>query len=174
MIVSGGGDKDVRVWNAKTGEDIQTLKGPETKQGMDPYYVISVAFSPDGLTVASGGTDESVRLFEVKTGNLKKTLATGRSRLEGVTYSPDGKQLAVAIGDGVVQIWDTTTNTLMVGIQPHFGSCYGIAFTPDGKNFASWGPEGAKLFNAPVAGMPGLNPNAGSPKRFFPAGEKNS
>src|SRR5205085_2781061 len=122
--------------------------------------------------LATGGSDENVRLFEVKSGSLTKTLATGRSRLEGVTYSPDGKQLAVAIGDGVVQIWNTADNTLIVGIQPHFGSCYGIAFTPDGKDFVSWGPEGAKMFNSPVAGMPGLNPNAGSPMRFFSSGDK--
>jgi WD40 repeat protein len=176
MIASGGGGRDVRVWNSKTGKDIQTLKGPEKKKedkDKEDYYVISVAFNKDASQVATGGSDETVRIFEVKSGDLKKTLATGRTRLEGVAFSPDGKQLAVAVSDGVVQIWDTAAYNLMVGFQPH-NTCYGVAFTPDGQNFVSWGPEGAKMFTAPQAGRPDLNPNAGNPKKVFPAGDKSS
>ena len=45
-IVSGSGDKTIRVWNVDTGECILTLKG-------HTHYVTSVGFNHDGTKIVS-------------------------------------------------------------------------------------------------------------------------
>ena len=57
----------MRLWDVKTGQHKATLQG-------HTGVVTSVAFSPDGLTLASGSWDKTVRLWDVKTGQPKATL----------------------------------------------------------------------------------------------------
>ena len=84
----------MRLWNVTTGQ----LKDPlEWHEG----GVISVAFAPDGTTLASIGWDEMIRLWDTATGQLKNTL-------EGYTvaFSPDGTTLASVNYDGTILLWD--------------------------------------------------------------------
>src|SRR6267378_1393082 len=61
QIVSGSGDQSVRVWEAKTGEQLRELQGHTSA-------VYSVAFSPDGNQIVSGSCDESVQVWDAQTG----------------------------------------------------------------------------------------------------------
>ena len=66
MLASGGQDRSLRLWDVETGEAIgQSLSG----QG---GAALSVAFSPDGGTLASAGDDETIVLWDV---DLKSWLA---------------------------------------------------------------------------------------------------
>jgi hypothetical protein len=63
-------------------------------------WVYSVAFAPDGKTLASGSTDGTVKLWEVGTGRELATL-TGHARVvRSVAFAPDGKTLASGSTDG--------------------------------------------------------------------------
>ena len=70
--------------------------------------VVSVAFSPDGKTLASASWDETVRMWDVVTGEHKRTLIGYTERVNSVAFSPDGKLLASASSDGTVLLWKTT------------------------------------------------------------------
>ena len=70
-VVSGGGS--VRLWNAKTGEHLRTFTGHTSR-------IESVAFSPDGKTLASADHEGSVYLWDVQTGARLHTLE-GHTRL---------------------------------------------------------------------------------------------
>ena len=57
--------------------------------------VSSVAFSPDGKTLASGSDDKTIILWDLATGQLRGTPLSGHTRwVNSVAFSPDGKILA--------------------------------------------------------------------------------
>jgi len=88
----------VRLWNAVTGQHKKTLTA-------HTGGVRSVAFSPDGTTIASGSWDGTVRLWHVVTGQHKKTLTAHTSSVDSVAFSPDGTTLASGSYDGTVLLW---------------------------------------------------------------------
>ena len=62
-IASGADDKTVRLWDAASGELLETLTGHEEA-------VQSAAFSPDGTRIASGSVDKTVRLWDAASGDV--------------------------------------------------------------------------------------------------------
>jgi len=67
--------------------------------------VKSVAFSPDGKTIASGSSDDTIKLWEVSTGKLIKTLTGHNKYVSSVAFSPDGKTIAAGSGDETIKLW---------------------------------------------------------------------
>ena len=61
--------------------------------------VSSVAFSPDGQTLASGSLDNTVRLWDVKTGAQRHTLTAHWDNITSVAFSPDGQTLVSGSSD---------------------------------------------------------------------------
>ncbi len=74
----------------------------------DTVWVFSVAFSPDGQTLASGSWVKTIHLWDAKTGQHKKTLTGHTGQVYGVAFSPDGQTLASGSLDGTVMLWHVT------------------------------------------------------------------
>jgi WD40 repeat protein len=68
--------------------------------------VISVAFRPDGKTLASGGMEDAVRLWDLTSGKTLDTFKGHPGAVMSVAFSPDGKTLLSAEDDGTIKLWD--------------------------------------------------------------------
>src|SRR5262249_10462231 len=68
--------------------------------------VTSLAFSPDGETLAAGSANGTVHLWDVPTHRQITALTGHTGAVTLVAFSPDGKALASGRADQPVRLWD--------------------------------------------------------------------
>jgi WD40 repeat protein len=100
----------------------------------------SVAFAPDGLTLASGGSDRYVRIWDIETGRLLRSLRGHTQEIRQVAYSPDGRILATGSEDRTIRLWDPNTGetTRLLFTRYDHAVC-SLSFSPDGLMLARGG-----------------------------------
>jgi serine/threonine protein kinase len=123
----------------------QTAQRPVTSAAPVPQSltghrkeVRSVAFSPDGKTLASGSSDGTAKLWDASTRELLRTFEAPDSEVVAVAYSPDGESIAMATsdgdGNGVVFIRDSKTGAVKQKLAT--SNIQAIAFSPDSRTLA--------------------------------------
>ena len=124
----GSHDFTVRLWDAATRTEVARLRGHEER-------IISLAFSPDGATLASGSMDRTVRLWDVATRTLRTTLDAYSVRT--VSFSPDGATLVYGAQDGVwLRDMETGSAVLLPGHEAILNET-SVALSPDGALLAA-------------------------------------
>jgi eukaryotic-like serine/threonine-protein kinase len=119
----------VRLWDATTGQAVQTLKGHSGR-------VHGLAFSPDRRFLASGDSEWKARIWDLTTGQVLHTLPGHTDYVMCVAFSPNGQYLASASWKEV-KVWDTTTGQELITLGKMAGSIRWVAFSPDGQRLAA-------------------------------------
>ena len=138
MLAALRGNSPIRLWDINTGKLKKTLVGhkvtTKSNRNHGPYApfsnIDSVAFSPDGKTLANGSLNGTIRLWDTSSGKLKRTLKDQIGFIKSLTFSPDGKLLASGSEDGSILVWDTETwkNKLYLAERVYSISCVSFIY----------------------------------------------
>jgi RNA polymerase sigma factor (sigma-70 family) len=125
-MAAGGYDSDqgkyfTRLWEVATGKEL--LRLPHGGGGLR-----TIAFSPDGNSLAGSGDEGWARVWEVETGKELKSFPKAGYRVRSVAFAPDGRTLAVA-GDAI-RVYDPKSGDERVRIDRQ---AIGLHFSADGK-----------------------------------------
>ncbi|CAK9028856.1 Katanin p80 WD40 repeat-containing subunit B1 (Katanin p80 subunit B1) (p80 katanin), partial [Durusdinium trenchii] len=102
VLVSGGVDSNVKVWDIRNKNCARTFMGHEGD-------VTCVKFSPDGRWAASGSADRTVKLWDLQAGKMIHEFASHRGAISSLAFHPDERWLATGSQDGTVKYWDLET-----------------------------------------------------------------
>ncbi len=160
-ILASAGGPAIHLWNARTGEPVRKLASKGS--------IFSVAFTPDGRTLAGGGfagggggrpPDGFITLWNVASGDALHTLDWNTGSVRAVAVSPDGKTVAGG-GDGhwkdlgsqkirvgEVSLWEIATSRLLWTFEGGLGDLNALAFAPDGKTLAYSDQEAIGVIDA--------------------------
>ena len=96
-IISGSGDKTIKIWDKETGKCLKTLEGHRG-------WIFSLVESRDGKTIISGSNDGTIKIWDKETGKCIKTLDVG-SAVVSLAESHDRKTIISDSADGAIKIW---------------------------------------------------------------------
>ena len=128
-LASGGGiaDSDIRLWDVATGEQKGSLTGHTSE-------VVSLAFSPDEVTLASGSEDGSIRFWDFAEAAEEASITGHSSGINRVAFTPDGATL-VTVNYHTVDLWDAATGEYR-STATEEGFILGAGLSADGDTFA--------------------------------------
>jgi WD40 repeat protein len=134
-IASASSDNTVQVRGVKEFDELHTFRVREGE-------VRSVAFAPDGKSLAAGIRYGTVRVWHLES-KKEVSLQAHVGETWAVAFTPDGKTLVSGGGDwnkpSQVRLWDTASWKERAAL-PHSGEVLCLAISPDGRWLAagSW------------------------------------
>jgi WD40 repeat protein len=133
-ILTGSGDKTIKLWDAKTGREIKTLFGHN--EG-----VTSIAISPDGRYIVSGSDDKTIRLWDFEIGKEIGILRGHDDIVTSVAISPNGRYIASGSYDKTIKIWDLISGVVLRTLRGHVNFVNSVTFSPSGRYLLSGGDD---------------------------------
>ncbi|KAE8397388.1 WD40-repeat-containing domain protein, partial [Aspergillus pseudonomiae] len=106
----------IKLWDTTTGTECQTLKGLSDA-------VNSVAFSPDGRTLASGSLDKTIKLWDTMTGTERQTLKGHSDPVPAVLNEPNSN-LHISLSNAWIALGDE--NLLWLPVEYRSITCHAV------------------------------------------------
>ena len=158
-VATASQDKTVRVWDAATGKQLETLRPPV---GDDQEGSLSaVAMSPDGKLIAVGGRTGyewdkrcNIYVFQRAGGRLIRRIGELPDTIISLAWSFDGRSLAVGLaGKNGVRVFRTNDYSPAGEDRDYDGLTLGLDFDASGK-LASGSDDGfVRLYELSTAGL---------------------
>ena len=129
----------VACWDPITGQLLEQFN-------TSAWQVRTIAFSPDGATLAVGGFDAFgvVELWNVASKSRLVMLPTANTLVNNLAFAPNGKSLAAGgwkpgknlVPVGNLEIWDPIKFSLKSTLTTTSNEVYCAQYSPDGKTLA--------------------------------------
>lgn len=125
FLVSGGCDREVRVWNMATGQNVHVLRGHSS--------TVRCLKMSDANTAITGSRDTTLRIWDIKKGFCKHVLVGHQASVRCVDVH--GDLIASGSYDTTARIWSISEGRCLRTLTGHFSQIYAIAF--DGRRIAT-------------------------------------
>jgi WD40 repeat protein/tRNA A-37 threonylcarbamoyl transferase component Bud32 len=129
LLALGLNEQGIRLWDAT---DLTPVGRRLLETGGE---VFSLAFAPDGETLAAVTFDGHATLWDVDSRSLLREFFAGPGDVLGVSISADGTMLATP-GPGGVNLWDVGTGDALGVLGPPIALSGDVAFSPAGSTLA--------------------------------------
>src|SRR5207245_3878922 len=96
--------------------------------------VQTLAWSPDGGTLASGGLDHTIRLWEGEQRSSRAVLQGHSAIVYGLAFTPDSRRLLSGSDDGTLRLWEAESGQCVRVMQGYTLPLYDLAWSPDGPS----------------------------------------
>lgn len=156
LLVTGGADGVLRVWDVAGGSCVRALSDarpppapPHTAAAAAAFAgaagppavgrapgVTCVAVAPDGANLLSGSHDACLRVWSAATGRRAALLLGHAATVYCCAFSRDGRAAASAAGDGEARTWDPATGACRAVLAPQGPPGGGIGGGGGGPVFA--------------------------------------
>ncbi|KAF2767244.1 WD40 repeat-like protein, partial [Teratosphaeria nubilosa] len=124
-LVSGGCDRDVRVWDLNTGHAVHMLRGHTST-------VRCLKMSGKDIAI-SGSRDTTLRVWDIKKGICRHVLIGHQASVRCLEIY--GDLVVSGSYDTTARIWSISEGRCLRTLQGHFSQIYAVAF--DGRRVAT-------------------------------------
>ncbi|KAG0367008.1 hypothetical protein BGX24_003444, partial [Mortierella sp. AD032] len=115
LLVSGGPDKTIRLWDVTTGAN--------------------------GFQIASASSDKTVRVWSVRARTCEHIFTGHSDRVTSIAYSPKEQQLVSCSVDSTIRTWNSRSGGKGPIFRGHTDQVVSIAYSPDGTQFITCGRD---------------------------------
>ena len=164
-------DIKVQLWDLETSAPaLDPLEGQSSQ-------VTSIAFSPDGSTLASGSLDGTIILWDLAgRGQPARTLEGRPGQVTSIAFSPDGSSLASGSLDGTITLWDLAGRSQLAETYEGAHEVTSVVFRPDGQTVVAGIDDGSitllDIATRTRIGEPFEGPGSVSSIAFSPDGSR--
>ena len=134
LLAIGGGDEQIRVFDARTFEPRTTLLSGQVE-------INGVAFSKDGRRLASAGDDGSVKIWDLESGSTLLAIAAHQGHAFNVVFLRDDSTLLTCGGDAELRLWDAESGESVGTLPGHREAVDAFAVSSDQRHVWSVGAD---------------------------------
>jgi WD40 repeat protein len=126
LLISGGNDQTLRIWDLESGECLRILKGHTND-------ITCVSVTPDGRWAVSGSRDRTLRVWDLATGRCLRILEGHHDGIVRLCVSPDGRRVVSASRDKTLRVWDLESGRSLHTLKGHREKISSVSISTDGQ-----------------------------------------
>ena len=146
LVSVSGAVRDIRIWNLKKGDLIETLTE-------DIGAIRCVDYTTDGQLFITGsiGNERVIQFWDAKTRELLHTSPQQAGYINDLAVSSNGK--VVAAVRNYIKVWDVMDGSVLQNIQGPSLEINALAVSPDGSYVATANKEGTVMIIDIITGQ---------------------
>ncbi|OMH84298.1 U4/U6 small nuclear ribonucleoprotein Prp4 [Zancudomyces culisetae] len=144
ILATGSWSGIVKLWDTKSSQQLNTLKGHNDKIGGISFHPQStINLDEKAANIATGSTDNTIKLWSLESQKPPVGQLVGHmARVVHIDHHPMGSYLASASYDGSWRLWDIESCKELCLQEGHSRQVHVVKFQGDGSLLASAGLDG--------------------------------